>query len=407
VTCRFIYSSIFLAAGLYVVILNFALISPILLSICLILLITLALNPLVIKLRRVLVRRDVATIIMAVAFLLVVSLAAWAFYSPLRNIAANFIHKIPEYRQKLEEPLHRLDGTAHTPNQPAQPSAPPAPGQPGQPANPPPQPTHIDMNAVLSHLGKLAGSLASNTAAMAAVVLTVFVGVVYTLMNPRPVFRTFFGFVPDAHQETALRIGRRVAAFVPRWALALLMGMGIIGTLVFLAVWPILGFQNAVLMGVIAFVFEAIPYIGAIIAGVPALLLAMEQGGSAPLWIVVAYVCIQLMDHNVINPLIVAGSVRQHPLAVIVAVLFCLPAFGILGVLLAVPLVATLEILYEEIYLPRFLPKTSQRELEERARDMLSGAPSRTPDASGGETKEPRSKRLRRHEGWTGHEAAR
>jgi len=180
--------------------------------------------------------------------------------------------------------------------------------------------------------------------------------------------------VPEEYHETAQRVGKRMVIFVPRWALALGLGMTIVGCLVFAAVWPILGFQDAVLMGVIAFAFEAIPYVGAIIAGAPALLLAVQAGGSAPMWIVIAYVSIQLLDHNVIQPWIVAGSVEQHPLAVITAVLFCLPMFGILGVLLATPLVALLEILYEEIYRPHFLPTTSMEDLEERTRQILGSA---------------------------------
>jgi len=398
---RLVYPAIFLAAGLYVLILNFSLLSPIILSLLLILLITLALNPLVVRLRRVLVRRDIATGLMALVFLLVVGLAAWGFYSPSRKIIGELGRKLPEYVKRLEAPLRKLDGAATPP-----PGAPPANQAPAERM-------HLDINAVLSHLGKWAQALVSNTAALAAVLVTVFVGVVYTLMNPRPVFGIFFALVPEEHQETAMRIGKRVAVFVPRWALALLLQMGIVGTAVFLGVWPTLGLQNAILMGVLAFVFEAIPYIGAIIAGIPALLLAMQQGGSAPLWIVVAYVCIQLAEHNIINPLIVARSVDQHPVAVIASVLFCLPTFGILGVLLAVPLVGTLEILYDEIYRPRFLPNTTIAEVEERAREMLgTGAAAKRPTKPEGPKKEstkeespaeqPRSKRLRRERGWTG-----
>jgi predicted PurR-regulated permease PerM len=264
----------------------------------------------------------------------------------------------------------------------------------------------VDTSAILAHLGKWAQDLVSNTAALAAVALTVFVGAVYTLMNPRPVFRTFLGLVPEKHQETAVRIGQRFAEFVPRWAVALLTGMAVVGSLVFLAVWPILGFQNAVLMAVIAFVFEAIPYVGAIVAGVPALLIGIQQGGSAPLWVVAAYVTIQLLEHNIINPLIVAGSVRQHPLAVITSVLFCLPTFGILGVLLAVPLVAALQILYEEIYRPHFLPHTSMEELDEKTREALASASAPGPRARGMKyaAGEPRSKRLRPPHGLAGQE---
>jgi predicted PurR-regulated permease PerM len=357
-----IYPAIFLVAGLTILILNFSLIAPILLSLALILLITLALNPVVARMRGFFGRRDVATIAITVGFLIVMGLLVWAFYTPVAKVAGDLAHRLPQYWERVEGPLQKLDGAA-----PKTPGATPA------------VETHPATTAILTHVGKAVQSFVSNTAAMAWVALTVFVGVVYTLMNPRPVFRTFLGLVPEEYHETALRVGRRMVTFVPRWALALGFGMTIIGCLVFVAVWPILGFQDAVLMGVIAFAFEAIPYVGAVIAGVPALLIAMQAGGSAPLWVTVAYVSIQLVDHNVIQPWIVAGSVEQHPLAVITAVLFCLPLFGILGVLLATPLVALLEILYEEIYRPRFLPTTSLEELDEKTRQILGRAASAPP----------------------------
>jgi predicted PurR-regulated permease PerM len=375
----YIYPAIFLAAGLCVLIINFSLIAPILLSLSLILLVTLALNPLVARLRKFLWRRDVATLAITVGFLALLALLIWAFYTPVQRVARDLTHRVPQYWQQIQAPLQKLDGAA-----------------PKTPGATPEVEAHPATTAILTHVGKWLQSFVSNTAAMAGVAITVFVGVIYTLINPRPVFATFLGLVPEEHQETAARIGRRMVVFVPRWAAALGLGMLIVGVLVFIAVWPILGFQDAVLMGVIAFAFEAIPYVGAIFAGAPALLIAAQQGGSTPMWIVIAYVSIQLLDHNVIQPWVVAGSVEQHPLAVIAAVLFCLPMFGILGVLLATPLVALLEILYEEVYHPRYLPTTSLEELNERTREILgSGSKqSRTATMSEKAEEEARSKRL-------------
>lgn len=386
-TARIVYPAIFLAAGLYVFIVNFSLLSPIILALCLILLITLALNPVVARLRRFLVRREFATGLMAFIFLIFLAVAAWAFYTPARRFAADFEKQFPKYMQKLEAPLEKLEGKSTTGKEE---------GGPGGAER-----VHADMSALISHLGKWAQDLVSNTAALAAVALTVFVGVVYTLMNPRPVFKMFFALVPEDHQETAMRVGKRMAIFVPRWALALVLGMATVGAAVFFAVWPILGFQNAILMGVVAFVFESIPYVGAILAGTPALLLAMQQGGSAPLWIVVAYVAVQLAEHNIINPLIVARSVQQHPLAVIVSVLFCLASFGILGVLLAVPLVATLEIFYDEVYRPRFLPNVTAQEMEDKAREMLGTGALKSHFRSKDDPSDPMSARRLHHDaGW-------
>lgn len=367
-----VYRAIFLAAGLYVLIDNFALFSPILLSFFLILLITLALNPVVMALRGF-IRRSVAAVLLALVFLCLLAVAGWAFYSPLKKPLSAFFRQLPEYWRKLDAPLRNFERAI----------SPTTPGTPGQPPTPS-QGFHIDVQQIVSSLGHGVHAIISNTALMALVVITVFVGVAYMLHNPRPVFAAFFALVPEPHQPVAARIGRRVAKFVPRWAMALVSGMAIIGILVFFATWPILGLQNAALMALIAFAFEAIPYVGAVLAGIPALLLALGMGGSKPLWVVIAYVSIQLAEHNIINPLVVAGPLQQHPVAVIFAVMLCLAGFGVLGVLLAVPLVETIEIVYDEVYRPRYLPHTTPQDLDRRAREMLQAAPLPAPHRNDG-----------------------
>jgi predicted PurR-regulated permease PerM len=363
---RSIYPAIFLVAGLYVCISNFELASPILLSFFLILLIALALNPVVMTLRKFISRRDVATALMALVFLVFLGAAAWAFYSPLKRSIGQFAHRLPEYWRKIEAPMQHFE------RQISGGSEPPKTGLPPGSVTTPTTGLHVDGSQIYSSAGKILQLVVSNTAGMAMVALTVFVGVIYTLLNPRPLFRAFFSLVPEEHHSQALRIACRISAFVPRWAMAMVTGMAIIGVLVFLSMWPIFGFQDAILLGLISFTLEAIPYVGAVISGIPALLLALGQGSGTG-WVVLAYVTIQLVEHNFISPIIVAGPLRQHPVWVIFSVLVCIPTFGVLGVLLAVPLVATIEILHEELFRPRFLPHTTDLDLDRMARETLNG----------------------------------
>jgi hypothetical protein len=62
-----------------------------------------------------------------------------------------------------------------------------------------------------------------------------------------------------------------------------------IGVLVFLLMWPILGFMDALVLGLIAGVLESVPFLGPLLSAVPGLLLALGQGGMTPLWVVLAY----------------------------------------------------------------------------------------------------------------------
>jgi predicted PurR-regulated permease PerM len=203
------------------------------------------------------------------------------------------------------------------------------------------------------------------------VFITVFFGVTFTLMNPRPIFSSIFAIVPERQHAVTLAILRRISEFVPRWALATLLAMLTVGLLVFLLMWPLFGFADALVLGLLAGLFEAVPYLGPILSAVPALLFALGEGGMTPLWVLLAYFAIQLLENNVIIPLIVAGSMKLHPVAVMFSILFCVAVFGVLGVVVAAPMVAILEILHEELYRKRFLPGVSDAQLDRLARGAL------------------------------------
>jgi len=190
-------------------------------------------------------------------------------------------------------------------------------------------------------------------------------------MKPRPIFGALFLLVPERHHGQALTIVQRIVAFVPRWAGATLLEMATIALLVFLLMWPIFGFMNALALGLIAGMLEAVPYLGPLLAAVPALLLAISKGGMTPVWVALAYTLVQALENNVILPFIMARNMKLHPVAVIFSMLFCVAAFGVLGVLVAAPMVAIVSILHEELYRKRFLRNTTDADLDRLARKAL------------------------------------
>jgi predicted PurR-regulated permease PerM len=113
------------------------------------------------------------------------------------------------------------------------------------------------------------------------------------------------------------------------------------------------------------------PVIGPFMSAVPALLLAFGEGGLTPLWVVLAYLVIQGLEGNVITPMIMAHGMKLHPLAVIFSMLLCVAAFGVLGVLVAAPLVAIVSILHDELYRKRFLPTVTDADLDRLSRMAL------------------------------------
>jgi len=194
-------------------------------------------------------------------------------------------------------------------------------------------------------------------------------------MNPRPIIGAMFSLVPERHHDQALIIMQRIGKVLPSWGGATLVGMVAIGLLVFLFMWLILGFKDGLILGLIAGVMAAIPFLDPVLSAVPALLLSLGEGGMTPLWVLLAYLAVQALEGNVIQPFVMARGMRLHPVTVIFSMLLCMAAFGVMGVLVATPLVAIVNILHDELFRKRFLPTVTDADLDNIARKALRERP--------------------------------
>ena len=87
------------------------------------------------------------------------------------------------------------------------------------------------------------------------------------------------------------------------WLLGQLIEMVVIGALSMLAVWMI-GVPSPLALGLIAGIGEFIPYVGPLLAAIPALLVALTKSPEATLWTAVAYLIIHQIEGNIVAPLI-------------------------------------------------------------------------------------------------------
>ncbi len=385
---RSIEIPLLLIAGILALSQTFSKVAPILLSFLLTILVTLALNPIIRRLRAWTGGRKRATGLVAATVILLAALAGWAFLGPMMNSATRLVEQFPGYWERLQRPLIRMQKqavlsesrleaevateiglSAVPPETPSTGSAFTGPTATAAPSD------NASIQAGLSQLlQRIAASLtgvAFDAAQVMVVLTTVFFGVTFTLMNPRPIFGAFFSLIPEPHHRQTLVIARRIGNFVPQWAGATLVGMFTIGLLVFLVMWPIFGLADALVLGLIAGLFEAIPFVGPLLSAVPALLLAVGEGGLTPVWVIAGYLSVQALENNIILPLIMARGLRLHPLAVIFSMLLCVSAFGVLGVLVAAPLVAVSDILHDELYRKHFLPSVTPAGLDRLSRQAL------------------------------------
>lgn len=151
----------------------------------------------------------------------------------------------------------------------------------------------------------------------------------------------------------------------------------------------ILGLPQALFLGVIAGVMELIPNIGPTLAAIPAVLLALLVGSTHlpvsnlvfALIVVGFYVLVQLVENQLIVPNLMGDAVDLPPLVVLIGTIAGAGAFGILGALLATPVIATGNLVFRYIYRKIVEDQPEPPPVEEKPgfMDSVKGILSRVP----------------------------
>lgn len=107
--------------------------------------------------------------------------------------------------------------------------------------------------------------------------------------------------------------------------------------------------KYAFLVAVIVGILEVVPYVGPIIAGGLATLLALSQSAILGLWTLIFFFVAQQVEGHILVPLLIKRLVGLNPVAVILALLVGAKLGGILGVLLAVPIAAVVDEFFDDL----------------------------------------------------------
>lgn len=159
---------------------------------------------------------------------------------------------------------------------------------------------------------------------------------------------------PKPQQHYVLGLWRRAQEKIGLWMQGQLLLAVIMGVLVFLGL-TILGVKHALMLALVAALFEIIPVFGPTLAAIPAITIAFVDGGaSLGLLTVGLYVIAQQFENHLIYPLVVTRVVGVPPLLVILALICGAELAGFLGIILSVPIAAIIQELARDIETGRF-----------------------------------------------------
>jgi predicted PurR-regulated permease PerM len=185
------------------------------------------------------------------------------------------------------------------------------------------------------------------------VMVTIFVALYMTMDAPK--IRAYIqGLAPSSYQSELADLLRHMGHIWSQFLRGQIILSVTVGVMTGTAL-TIIGLPGALIFGILAGLLEVIPNLGPILSMIPAVIVALIQGADvltqagisnfgAALIVVGIYFIVQQLENNILVPRIIGDSINLHPIVVICAVVIGVSTFGILGALLAPPVVATFRV---------------------------------------------------------------
>ena len=178
-------------------------------------------------------------------------------------------------------------------------------------------------------------------------VISVLVSSFYLSLSRDGVDRFIRAVMPESFEESTLRIYHRSRRKIGYWfrtqiLLSLVMGLSTWGALGILVV------PHAFLIGLLAGIFELVPFVGPILSGGAAVLAAFSVSTTLAIYTLIVFLILHQIEANILVPLFMRRSIGLHPVIVITALLIGIEIGGFLGAVIAVPAAAVFQEVVEE-----------------------------------------------------------
>jgi len=212
----------------------------------------------------------------------------------------------------------------------------------------------INFNFIPDFLNILLGILSSFGMGLASVLFITF----FFLKDRKLFVSGAKKLIPDSHEEPILNSLDKINHLLSRYFIGLLIQLTVVFIL-YLIVLLIFGIDNAIVIAFLCAVLNIVPYIGPLIASVLAAILTMISniGGDfqseilpTTIYVMIGFWIVQVIDNNLSQPLIFSKSVSSHPLEIFLVILAAGFLFGVVGMVVAVPLYTILKVIGKEFF---------------------------------------------------------
>ncbi len=211
------------------------------------------------------------------------------------------------------------------------------------------------VNGYTQHPQKLLGpleSIGASVATVAAAIIVVLLTAVYTAIKPQPLVDGIVRVVPPPKRPEAMHILGRLRTAYLGWLRGLIIGMIVLGGLTYAGL-RVIGVGFAEFFAVFTAIAMIVPYFGALASMIPPVLYTLTISPGKAVIVAILYIVTHQVESNMIQPLVVARVVELHPAVVAIGVVAVDTLFGFVGLIVAVPILVTIKILIEELWIKR------------------------------------------------------
>jgi predicted PurR-regulated permease PerM len=201
---------------------------------------------------------------------------------------------------------------------------------------------------------QLLGPITTIGASVASIVGGAVIGIItayYIAARSEPLTDGLLSlFSPGARPEARATLARIRGAWLG-WLRGLAVSMALIGVMLYVALGLIIGLPFALVFAVLSACAEVVPYLGALASGIPPVAYALTISPTRAVVVLLVYILVHQIEANIIGPLVMARAVRLHPAVIAVGVVAVGEVFGLLGLIIAVPILSLIAILVDVLWI--------------------------------------------------------
>jgi predicted PurR-regulated permease PerM len=208
------------------------------------------------------------------------------------------------------------------------------------------------VNGYTGHPQKLLGPATQVGATLAGIVsatVAVLLTAVFTAIRPEPLIGGLLRLAPPPRRADLVRLFERLSTAYVGWLRGLIVAMVALWLVTFAGL-ELIGLKYAVVFATLTAIACVVPYFGALVSSVPPIAYALTISPGKAVLVAVVYLVAHFVEGDLISPLVMSRAVRIPPALVAVGVLAVERLFGFAGLLVAVPIIVTVKLAVEELW---------------------------------------------------------